>query len=114
MILGHAPDAVLEAVPAQLDRGRSYGTPAEFEVRMAEAIVEAVPSIEMVRMVSSGTEAMMSAVRLARGYTGRDRFIKFDGNYRGHSDAFLAADGSGLLTLGIPSTPALPRVRRQM
>ncbi len=109
MILGHAPDAVLDAVRGQLDRGTSYGAPTELEVRMAEAIVEAVPSIEMVRMVSSGTEATMSAIRLARGYTGRDRFIKFDGNYHGHSDALLVAAGSGLLTLGIPSTPGVTK-----
>ena len=107
MILGHAPDAVLDAVRAQLDLGTSYGAPTEIEVRAAEAVVAAVPSIEMVRMVSSGTEATMSAIRLARGYTGREKFIKFDGNYHGHSDALLVAAGSGLLTLGIPSTPGV-------
>ena len=107
MILGHAPDVVLDAVRAQLDRGTSYGAPTEVEVRMAEAVCEAVPSIEMVRMVSSGTEATMSAIRLARGHTGRSKFIKFDGNYHGHSDALLVAAGSGLLTLGIPGTPGV-------
>jgi glutamate-1-semialdehyde 2,1-aminomutase len=107
MILGHAPDAVLDAVREQLGLGTSYGAPCEAEVRMAEAVVECVPSVEMVRMVSSGTEATMSAIRLARGYTGRDRFIKFDGNYHGHSDALLVAAGSGLVTLGIPSTPGV-------
>ncbi|MDI6691696.1 MAG: glutamate-1-semialdehyde 2,1-aminomutase [Anaerosomatales bacterium] len=107
MILGHAPDAVLDAVREQLERGTSYGAPCEAEVLMAEAVVEAVPSIEMVRMVSSGTEATMSAIRLARGYTGREKFVKFDGCYHGHSDALLVAAGSGLLTLGIPSTPGV-------
>ena len=107
MILGHAPDVVLDAVREQLDRGTSYGAPTEIEVRAAEAVIAAVPSIEMVRMVSSGTEATMSAIRLARGYTGRDKFIKFDGNYHGHSDALLVAAGSGLLTLGIPGTPGV-------
>ncbi|MBN1192328.1 MAG: glutamate-1-semialdehyde 2,1-aminomutase [Coriobacteriia bacterium] len=107
MILGHAPEVVLQAVREQLDRGTSYGAPTEIEVRMAEAVCASVPSVEMVRMVSSGTEATMSAIRLARGYTGRDKFIKFDGNYHGHSDALLVAAGSGLLTLGIPSTPGV-------
>jgi glutamate-1-semialdehyde 2,1-aminomutase len=109
MILGHAPESVLAAVREQLARGTSYGAPTEVEVRMAEAVVKAVPSIEMVRMVSSGTEATMSAIRLARGYTGREKFIKFDGNYHGHSDALLVAAGSGLLTLGIPSTPGVTK-----
>lgn len=109
MILGHAPDAVLDAVREQLGKGTSYGAPCEAEVLMAEAVVAAVPSIEMVRMVSSGTEATMSAIRLARGFTGRDKFIKFDGNYHGHSDALLVAAGSGLITLGIPSTPGVTR-----
>ena len=107
MILGHAPEAVLDAVRDQLERGTSYGAPTCAEVALAEAVIDAVPSIEEVRMVSSGTEATMSALRLARGYTGRDKFIKFDGNYHGHSDALLVAAGSGLLTLGIPSTPGV-------
>lgn len=107
MILGHAPDAVLDAVREQLDRGTSYGAPTCAEVALAEAVAKAVPSIEQVRMVSSGTEATMSALRLARGYTGRDKFIKFEGNFHGHSDALLVAAGSGLLTLGIPSTPGV-------
>ena len=107
MILGHAPDVVLDAVREQLGKGTSYGAPTEVEIRAAEAVIEAVPSIEMVRMVSSGTEATMSAIRLARGYTGREKFIKFDGNYHGHSDALLAAAGSGLLTLNIPGTPGV-------
>ncbi|MFU8891860.1 MAG: glutamate-1-semialdehyde 2,1-aminomutase [Anaerosomatales bacterium] len=107
MILGHAPDVVLDAVRDQLERGTSYGAPTCAEVSLAEAVIDAVPGIEEVRMVSSGTEATMSAIRLARGYTGRDKFIKFDGNYHGHSDALLVAAGSGLLTLGIPSTPGV-------
>ena len=107
MILGHTPDVVLDAVREQLAKGTSFGAPTELEVRMAETLVEVVPSIEMVRMVSSGTEATMSALRLARGYTGRDKFVKFDGNYHGHSDALLVAAGSGLITLGIPSTPGV-------
>ncbi len=109
MILGHAPDAVLDAVRAQLEKGTSYGAPTMVEIEMAEKLVEVVPSIEMVRMVSSGTEATMSAIRLARGHTGREKFIKFDGNYHGHSDALLVAAGSGLLTLGIPSTPGVTK-----
>ncbi|MHB1323617.1 MAG: glutamate-1-semialdehyde 2,1-aminomutase [Coriobacteriia bacterium] len=109
MILGHAPDTILDAVRQQLALGTSYGAPTEIEVRMAEAVVAAVPSVEMVRMVSSGTEATMSAIRLARGFTGREKFIKFDGNYHGHSDALLVAAGSGLLTLGIPSTPGVTK-----
>jgi glutamate-1-semialdehyde 2,1-aminomutase len=107
MILGHAPDAVLDKVREQLDRGTSYGAPTLVEVAMAEAVVEAVPSVEMVRFVSSGTEATMSAIRLARGYTGRDKYIKFEGNYHGHSDSLMVAAGSGLVTLGIPSTPGV-------
>jgi glutamate-1-semialdehyde 2,1-aminomutase len=107
MILGHAPEEVLDAVRGQLGKGTSYGAPCEAEVLMAEAVVECVPSVEMVRMVSSGTEATMSAIRLARGYTGRNKFVKFDGNYHGHSDALLVAAGSGLVTLGIPSTPGV-------
>jgi glutamate-1-semialdehyde 2,1-aminomutase len=109
MILGHAPDAVLDKVREQLDKGTSYGAPTHSEIALAEAVIDAVPSVEMVRFVSSGTEATMSAIRLARGYTGRDKFIKFDGNYHGHSDALLVAAGSGLLTLGIPGTPGVTK-----
>lgn len=107
MILGHGDEAVLDAVKEQLEKGTSYGAPTLLEIEAAEAVVNAVPTIEEVRFVSSGTEAVMSAIRLARGYTGRDKFIKFDGNYHGHSDALLVAAGSGLLTLGIPSTPGV-------
>lgn len=109
MILGHAPEVVLDAVRQQLGKGTSYGAPTLVEIEMAKAVIDAVPSVEMVRFVSSGTEATMSAIRLARGYTGRDKFIKFDGNYHGHSDALLVAAGSGLLTLGIPSTPGVTK-----
>jgi len=107
MILGHAPDVVLDAVREQLSRGTSFGAPTAVELDMARVVSECVPSIEEVRMVSSGTEATMSAIRLARGYTGRDKFIKFEGNYHGHSDSLLVAAGSGLATLGIPSTPGV-------
>lgn len=111
MILGHAhPDvtrALLNAVPS----GTSYGAPTELEVNMAELICEMVPSIEVVRMVNSGTEATMSAVRLARAYTGRSRIIKFEGCYHGHADAFLIKAGSGALTFGVPDSPGvLPAV----
>jgi glutamate-1-semialdehyde 2,1-aminomutase len=109
MILGHTPDHVIEAVQRQLERGTSFGAPTALEYEMAKKLAEIVPSIEMVRMVSSGTEATMSAIRLARGFTGREKFIKFDGNYHGHSDALLVAAGSGLLTLGIPSTPGVTK-----
>jgi glutamate-1-semialdehyde 2,1-aminomutase len=107
MILGHAPEEILEPVREQIERGTSYGAPTCVEIAAAEAVANAVPSIEMVRFVSSGTEATMSAIRLARGYAGRDKFIKFDGNYHGHSDALLVKAGSGLLTLGIPGTPGV-------
>ncbi|HET6352241.1 MAG TPA: glutamate-1-semialdehyde 2,1-aminomutase [Coriobacteriia bacterium] len=109
MILGYGYEPVLDAVREQLDRGTSFGAPTCVEIAAAEAVAKAVPSIEMVRFVSSGTEATMSAIRLARGYTGREKFIKFDGNYHGHSDALLVAAGSGLLTLGIPSTPGVTK-----
>ena len=109
MILGHTPDHVIEAVQKQLARGTSFGAPTAMEFEMAKKLCEIVPSLEMVRMVSSGTEATMSAIRLARGFTGREKFIKFDGNYHGHSDALLVAAGSGLLTLGIPSTPGVTK-----
>lgn len=107
MILGHRPPAVLEAVRAQMERGLSFGAPCEAEVRQAERICALVPCAEMARMVSSGTEATMSAVRLARGFTGRSLVVKFDGCYHGHSDALLANAGSGVATLGIPGTPGV-------
>jgi len=109
MILGYGHPDVLAAVRAQLELGTSFGAPTELETEAAELVCAAFPSIEMVRFVSSGTEAVMSAIRLARGYTGREKFIKFDGNYHGHSDALLVAAGSGMLTLGIPSTPGVTK-----
>lgn len=107
MILGHAHPAVVRAVRDAVEKGTSYGAPTELEIEMAKLVVEAVPSIEKVRFVSSGTEAVMSAIRLARGYTGREKIIKFEGCYHGHSDSLLAKAGSGLLTLGIPGTPGV-------
>jgi glutamate-1-semialdehyde 2,1-aminomutase len=107
MILGHQHPAVKEAVIRQLDKGSSYGAPCEAEIALAAKICELVPSAEMVRMVSSGTEATMSAIRLARGFTHRPKFIKFEGNYHGHSDALLVSAGSGVATLGIPGTPGV-------
>ena len=107
MILGHGNPAVLDAVRAQLDRGVSYGAPCEAEVKLANKICELVPNVEKCRMVSSGTEATMTAIRMARGYTGRDKFIKFEGNYHGHSDSLLVSAGSGVATLGIPDTPGV-------
>ncbi len=104
MILGHAHPAVLRSVQAAAARGTSYGAPTEDEVRMAELVVEAVPSIEMVRFVSSGTEATMSALRLARAYTGRNKIVKFDGGYHGHDDALLVAAGSGAAAHGVPDS----------
>nr|WP_314564820.1 glutamate-1-semialdehyde 2,1-aminomutase [uncultured Pseudomonas sp.] len=108
MILGHSHPDVLEAVRRQLEHGLSYGAPTALETTMADLICEIVPSMEMVRMVSSGTEATMSAIRLARGYTGRDTIIKFEGCYHGHSDSLLVKAGSGALTLGVPSSPGVP------
>jgi glutamate-1-semialdehyde 2,1-aminomutase len=107
-ILGHQPPQVLAAVRAQLERGIAYGHTVELEVDLAERIVAAVSSVEMVRFVTSGTEAAMSAVRLARAATGRDRIVKFAGGYHGHADALLAEAGSGLATLGIPGSPGVP------
>jgi glutamate-1-semialdehyde 2,1-aminomutase len=109
MILGHGHPEVLKAIEERLAKGTSYGAPTELEVEMAETIIEMVPSIEMVRMVNSGTEAAMSAVRLARGFTGRDKIIKFDGCYHGHSDCLLVSAGSGVATLGIPWSPGIPQ-----
>jgi glutamate-1-semialdehyde 2,1-aminomutase len=108
MILGHAHPRVLEAVKRAADAGTSFGAPTELEVKMAELICRLVPSIEMVRMVNSGTEATMSAVRLARAYTGRDKIIKFEGCYHGHGDSFLIKAGSGAMTLSVPDSPGVP------
>jgi len=108
MILGHAHPEVVEAVVKSAEKGTSYGAPTESELAMAETIVQMVPSVERVRMVNSGTEATMSAIRLARGVTGRDKIVKFDGCYHGHSDSLLVSAGSGLATLGIPGSPGVP------
>jgi glutamate-1-semialdehyde 2,1-aminomutase len=108
MILGHAHPGVVEAVKEAAADGTSFGAPTEREVLLAEMICEAVPSVEMVRLVSSGTEAVMSAVRLARGFTGRDRILKFEGCYHGHSDGLLVKAGSGALTTGVPDSAGVP------
>ena len=108
MILGHTHPAVLEAVVRAAADGFSFGAPSLIETRLAEKICEFMPSIERVRMVSSGTEATMSAIRLARGFTGRDKIVKFEGCYHGHSDSLLIKAGSGALTLGVPSSPGVP------
>jgi len=108
MILGHAHKEVITAVQKAAEKGLSYGAPTLSETLMAERLCELVPSMEMVRMVSSGTEATMSAIRLARGYTGRDKIVKFEGNYHGHSDSLLVKAGSGALTFGVPSSPGVP------
>ena len=109
MILGHSHPAVIEAIVTVLKRGTSFGAPTDLEITLAEMVIDAVPSIEMVRMVNSGTEATMSAIRLARGFTGRDTIIKFDGCYHGHADALLVAAGSGVATLSIPGSPGVPQ-----
>jgi glutamate-1-semialdehyde 2,1-aminomutase len=109
MILGHANFEVFQALEKALHSGTSYGAPTKLEVEMAEIIVKMVPSIEMVRMVNSGTEATMSAIRLARGYKGREKIIKFEGCYHGHADSLLVSAGSGIATLGIPGSPGVPR-----
>jgi glutamate-1-semialdehyde 2,1-aminomutase len=106
-ILGHAHPAVVEAVEAAARNGMSFGAPTEAENTLAELIIEAVPSVEMVRLVSSGTEATMSAIRLARGYTGRDVIVKFAGNYHGHVDSLLVAAGSSAATLAVPNSPGV-------
>jgi len=108
MILGHAHPDVIEAVGSVIHKGLSFGAPTELESRMADKVCELVPSMDLVRMVSSGTEATMSAIRLARGYTGRDKIVKFEGCYHGHSDSLLVKAGSGMLTLGEPSSPGVP------
>ncbi|MFP4517802.1 MAG: glutamate-1-semialdehyde 2,1-aminomutase [Desulfovibrionales bacterium] len=108
MILGHAHPAVVEAVHKAVEKGSSFGAPCEPEVELAEMVVNAMPAVEMVRMVNSGTEATMSALRLARAITGRKKVLKFEGCYHGHADAFLASAGSGLATLCIPGTPGVP------
>jgi len=108
MILGHAHPDVTEAAMAAMKKGASYGAPCEAEIDLAKAVCRALPSVEMVRMVNSGTEATMSALRLARGFTGRNKVLKFIGGYHGHGDPFLASAGSGVATLAIPGTPGVP------
>ncbi|MFQ5854285.1 MAG: glutamate-1-semialdehyde 2,1-aminomutase [Anaerolineae bacterium] len=109
LILGHAPDGVAAALTKQVDRGTSYGAPTALETELANLVIEAVPSVEMVRFVNSGTEATMTALRLARAYTGRDKVVKFAGCYHGHADFLLVQAGSGVATLGLPDTPGVPR-----
>jgi glutamate-1-semialdehyde 2,1-aminomutase len=108
MILGHAHPAILQAVQEKLALGLSFGTPTEIETQLAKTLCEIMPNMDLVRMVNSGTEATMSAIRLARGYTGRDKIIKFEGCYHGHSDSLLIKAGSGALTMGVPSSPGVP------
>ena len=108
MILGHRHSQVIKAISAVLERGTSFGAPTDLEIELAEMVIAAIPSMEMIRMVNSGTEATMSAIRLARGFTGRDRIIKFDGCYHGHADTLLVQAGSGVATLGIPGSPGVP------
>ncbi len=109
MILGHANEEIEQAVIEAIKKSPSFGAPTKKEVEMAELIIDMVPSIEMVRMVNSGTEATMSAIRLARGYTGRDKIIKFEGCYHGHGDSFLIAAGSGVATMGTPDSPGVTK-----
>lgn len=108
MILGHQNHDVVAALKSYLDKGTSYGAPTELETEMAKMIIDALPAMEMVRMVNSGTEATMSALRLARGYTGRNKIVKFEGCYHGHADSLLIKAGSGALTLGVPTSPGVP------
>ena len=107
LIFGHAHPEIVNAISRQAELGSSYGASTELEIQLAEKVVQAVPSIELVRMVSSGTEAVMSALRLARGITGRDKILKFEGCYHGHSDSLLVKAGSGLVSLGIPECPGI-------
>ena len=108
LVLGHAPAVVLDALAATMRDGTSFGIPTALEVELAEVIVERMPHLEMMRFVSSGTEATMSAVRVARAATGRDVILKFDGCYHGHADSFLVRAGSGVATLGLPNSPGVP------
>ena len=108
MILGHAHPDIIKSVQDKAVDGLSFGAPTEIETEIANKVVELVPSIEMVRFVSSGTEATMSAIRLARGFTGRDKIVKFEGCYHGHSDSLLVKAGSGALTMGVPTSPGVP------
>lgn len=113
MILGHAYEPVIQAVRETALKSTSFGAPTKIEVKIAELVKQMVPNIDQIRMVNSGTEATMSAIRVARGYTGRDKIIKFEGNYHGHSNAFLINAGSGALTQGVPSSPGVPNAVAQ-
>ncbi|MCW8812760.1 MAG: glutamate-1-semialdehyde 2,1-aminomutase [Ignavibacteriaceae bacterium] len=108
-LFGHNPPFIIDALKSAIENGTSFGAPTEIEVEMAKLITELVPSVEMVRMVNSGTEATMSTVRAARGYTGKEKFIKFEGCYHGHADYFLIKAGSGALTLGVPTSPGVTK-----
>lgn len=108
MIFGHQHPEIIGALRQYLEKGTSYGAPTELETEMAQLIIDALPSVEMVRMVNSGTEATMSALRLARGYTGRNKIVKFEGGYHGHADSLLIKAGSGALTHGVPTSPGVP------
>ena len=108
MILGHSAPVIIEAVQAQMVNGLSFGAPTGIETTMASEVCKLIPSMDMVRMVNSGTEATMSAIRLARGFTGRDKLVKFEGCYHGHADSLLVKAGSGMLTLGVPTSPGVP------
>ena len=108
MILGHNAEVVIDALKLQMDKGLSFGAPTAVEIEMATEVCKLVPSMDMVRMVNSGTEATMSAIRLARGFTGRDKIVKFEGCYHGHADSLLVKAGSGMLTLGVPTSPGVP------
>ena len=109
LVLGHSYPEVIEAIETTARKGTTFGAPTEHEVEIADIVCRSVPSVEMVRMTNSGTEATMSAIRLARGYTGRERILKFDGNYHGHGDALLVSAGSGVATLGLPDSPGVTR-----
>ncbi|MGJ9383035.1 glutamate-1-semialdehyde 2,1-aminomutase [Salipaludibacillus sp. CF4.18] len=109
LVHGHADDQVVDAIKAVAEKGTSFGAPHEMESKLAKLVIERVPSIEVVRMVNSGTEATMSALRLARGYTGRDKILKFEGCYHGHGDSLLIKAGSGVATLGLPDSPGVPK-----
>jgi glutamate-1-semialdehyde 2,1-aminomutase len=109
LILGHAHPAVVEAIKEQAGKGTSYGAPTSLEIGLAQMIIEAFPSLDMVRMMSSGTEAVMTAIRLARAFTGREKIVKFEGCYHGHADSLLVKAGSGVATLGIPGSPGIPK-----
>lgn len=109
LILGHAHPSVVKALKSAVDKGTSYGAPTEAEIKLAQMVTGLYPSMDMVRMVNSGTEATMSAIRVARGFTGKDKIIKFEGCYHGHADGLLVKAGSGAATFGVPDSPGVPR-----